>query len=80
LFDFSGLGNIDLGAVIALVSLIGTTIVWLLDRYLWRRKRLVYRVQVDAQIGVHPRQNRAREMVDPRVSCASSGRPRWSRR
>ncbi|WP_350276097.1 substrate-binding domain-containing protein [Kribbella sp. HUAS MG21] len=67
MLDFSELGNIDLGTVIALVSLIGTSIVWLLDRYLWRRKRLVYRVQVDAQIGVHPRQTRAREMVDIEV-------------
>jgi phosphate transport system substrate-binding protein len=67
LFDFSGLATIDLGTVIALVSLIGTSIVWLLDRYFWRRKRLVYRVQVDAQIGVHPRQDRAREMVDIEV-------------
>ncbi|MBP2352812.1 hypothetical protein JOF29_003895 [Kribbella aluminosa] len=54
LLDFSGLGNIDLGTVIALVSPTGTSIVWLLDRYVWRRKRLVYRVQVDARIGVHP--------------------------
>ena len=67
MFDFSGLGTIDLGTVIALVSLIGTSIVWLLDRYFWRRKRLVYRVQVDAQIGVHPQQNRAREVVDIEV-------------
>lgn len=67
MFDFSGLGSIDLGTVIALVSLIGTSIVWLLDRYFWRRKRLVYRVQVDAQIGVHPQQNRAREVVDIEV-------------
>ncbi|TCC32870.1 PstS family phosphate ABC transporter substrate-binding protein [Kribbella speibonae] len=67
MFDFSELGTIDLGTVIALVSLLGTSIVWLLDRYLWRRKRLVYRVQVDAQIGVHPSQKRAREMVDIEV-------------
>ncbi|MFD7155289.1 PstS family phosphate ABC transporter substrate-binding protein [Kribbella sp. NPDC059898] len=64
LFD---LGNIDLGTVIALVSLVGTSIVWLLDRYVWRRKRLVYRVQVDAQIGVHPRQGQAHELVDVEV-------------
>ncbi|HZX06693.1 PstS family phosphate ABC transporter substrate-binding protein [Kribbella sp.] len=67
MFDFSGLGNIDLGTVIALVSLVGTSIVWLLDRYVWRRKRLVYRVQVDAQIGVHPRQGQARDLVDVEV-------------
>ncbi|MFG1909822.1 PstS family phosphate ABC transporter substrate-binding protein [Kribbella sp. NPDC048928] len=64
LFDF---GNIDLGTVIALVSLVGTSIVWLLDRYVWRRKRLVYRVQVDAQIGVHPHQGQAHELVDVEV-------------
>lgn len=67
MFDFTGLGNIDLGTVIALVSLVGTSIVWLLDRYVWRRKRLVYRVQVDAQIGVHPRQGQAQELVDVEV-------------
>ncbi|MGW7687090.1 PstS family phosphate ABC transporter substrate-binding protein [Kribbella sp. NPDC054772] len=67
MFDFSGFGSINIETVIAAVTLIGTAIVWLLDRYLWRRKRLVYRVQVDAQIGVHPRQNRAREMVDIEV-------------
>ncbi|WP_157997229.1 PstS family phosphate ABC transporter substrate-binding protein [Kribbella rubisoli] len=67
LFDFSGFGSINIETVIALVTLIGTAIVWLLDRYVWRRKRLVYRVQVDAQIGVHPRQNRAKEMVDIEV-------------
>ncbi|WP_427893087.1 PstS family phosphate ABC transporter substrate-binding protein [Kribbella sp. GL6] len=64
MFDFA---NIDLGTVIALVSLVGTSIVWLLDRYVWRRKRLVYRVQVDAQIGVHPRQGQAHELVDVEV-------------
>jgi ABC-type phosphate transport system substrate-binding protein len=67
LFDFSGLGTIDLGTVISLVSVLVTAIVWLLDRYLWRRKRLVYRVQVDAQIGVHPSQSRARDLVDVEV-------------
>ncbi|MFF0267927.1 PstS family phosphate ABC transporter substrate-binding protein [Kribbella sp. NPDC004536] len=66
LFDFSGLGNIDLGTAVSLVSVIVTAIVWLLDRYLWRRKRLVYRVQVDAQIGVHPK-SRARDLVDVEV-------------
>ena len=66
MFDFSGFGNINLETVIAAVTLFGTSIVWLLDRYLWRRKRLVYRVQVDAQIGVHPK-NQAKEMVDVEV-------------
>ncbi|MFG1625832.1 PstS family phosphate ABC transporter substrate-binding protein [Kribbella sp. NPDC049227] len=67
MFDFSGFGSINIETVIAAVTLFGTSIVWLLDRYLLRRKRLVYRVQVDAQIGVHPKQNRAREMVDVEV-------------
>ncbi|TDW22320.1 ABC-type phosphate transport system substrate-binding protein [Kribbella kalugense] len=67
MFDFSGFGSINIETVIAAVTLIGTAIIWLLDRYVWRRKRLVYRVQVDAQIGVHPRQNRAKEMVDIEV-------------
>lgn len=67
MFDFSGFGNINLETVIAAVTLIGTAVIWLLDRYLWRRKRLVYRVQVDAQIGVHPKQNHAKQMVDIEV-------------
>ncbi|GAA1596593.1 substrate-binding domain-containing protein [Kribbella karoonensis] len=67
MFDFSGLGSIDLGTAVSLVSVIVTAIVWLLDRYVWRRKRLVYRVQVDAQIGVHPRQGHARDLVDVEV-------------
>ncbi|TDO33235.1 ABC-type phosphate transport system substrate-binding protein [Kribbella sp. VKM Ac-2527] len=51
--DFSGLGDINLETVIAAVALIGTAIAWLVDRYFLRRKRLVYRVQVDAPIGVN---------------------------
>ena len=41
MFDFSGFGNINLETVIAAVTLVGTSVIWLLDRYLWRRKRLV---------------------------------------
>jgi phosphate transport system substrate-binding protein len=67
LFDFSGFGSINIETVIAAITLIGTCVIWLLDRYVWRRKRLVYRVQVDAQIGMHPKQDRAREMVDVEV-------------
>lgn len=52
--DFSGLGDINLETVIAAIALIGTVIVWLVDRYFLRRKRLVYWVQVDAPIGVFP--------------------------
>lgn len=61
--DFSGLGDINLETVIAAVALIGTVIVWLVDRYFLRRKRLVYRVQVDAPIGVFP----SSHMVDVEV-------------
>jgi ABC-type phosphate transport system substrate-binding protein len=63
LVDFSGLGDINLETVIALITLIGTVIAWVLDRYLLRRKRLVYRVQVDAPIGVFP----SSHMVDVEV-------------
>jgi ABC-type phosphate transport system substrate-binding protein len=73
--DFSGFASINIETVIAAVTLIGTAIVWLLDRYVWRRKRLVYRVQVDAQIGVHPKQGRAREMVDIEVVHQGQGVP-----
>ncbi|MEV5961224.1 substrate-binding domain-containing protein [Kribbella sp. NPDC051952] len=66
MFDFSGFGDINLETVIAAVTLIGTSVIWLLDRYLWRRKRLVYRVQVDAQIGV-ANQDHARHLVDVEV-------------
>ncbi|WP_158292949.1 MULTISPECIES: PstS family phosphate ABC transporter substrate-binding protein [Kribbella] len=61
--DFSGLGDINLETVIAAIALIGTVIVWLVDRYFLRRKRLVYRVQVDAPIGVFP----SSHMVDVEV-------------
>jgi len=61
--DFSGLGDINLETVIAAVALIGTVVVWLVDRYFLRRKRLVYRVQVDAPIGVFP----SSHMVDVEV-------------
>jgi phosphate transport system substrate-binding protein len=61
--DLSGLGDINLETVIALVTLIGTVSAWVLDRYLLRRKRLVYRVQVDAPIGVFP----SSHMVDVEV-------------
>jgi ABC-type phosphate transport system substrate-binding protein len=63
LVDLSGLGDINLETVIALITLIGTVIAWVLDRYLLRRKRLVYRVQVDAPIGVFP----SSHMVDVEV-------------
>jgi phosphate transport system substrate-binding protein len=61
--DFSGLGDISLETVISAVALIGTMVVWLVDRYFLRRKRLVYRVQVDAPIGVFP----SSHMVDVEV-------------
>jgi ABC-type phosphate transport system substrate-binding protein len=61
--DFSGLGDISLETVISAVALIGTIVVWLVDRYFLRRKRLVYRVQVDAPIGVFP----SSHMVDVEV-------------
>jgi hypothetical protein len=67
LFDFSGFGNINLETVIAAIALIGTAVAWLLDRYVLRRKRLVYRVQVDAQIGVYPSQDKTQRMVDVEV-------------
>ncbi|WP_145811367.1 PstS family phosphate ABC transporter substrate-binding protein [Kribbella amoyensis] len=61
--DFSGLGDINLETVIAGIALVGTAIAWLVDRYFLRRKRLVYRVQVDAPIGVYP----SSHMVDVEV-------------
>ena len=61
--DLSGLGDINLETVIAAIALIGTVVVWLADRYFLRRKRLVYRVQVDAPIGVFP----SSHMVDVEV-------------
>ncbi|MEV6288537.1 substrate-binding domain-containing protein [Kribbella sp. NPDC051770] len=61
--DFSGLGDINLETVIAAVALISTAVAWLVDRYFLRRKRLVYRVQVDAPIGVFP----SSHMVDVEV-------------
>jgi ABC-type phosphate transport system substrate-binding protein len=66
--DFSGLGDINLETVIAAIALIGTVIVWLVDRYFLRRKRLVYRVQVDAPIGVFP----SSHMVDVEVRYQGS--------
>ena len=67
LFDFSGFGSINLETVIAAIALIGTAVAWLLDRYVLRRKRLVYRVQVDAQMGVYPSQDKTQRMVDVEV-------------
>ncbi|MGC4941393.1 substrate-binding domain-containing protein [Kribbella sp. DT2] len=61
--DFSGLGDINLETVIAAIALISTAIAWTVDRYFLRRKRLVYRVQVDAPIGVFP----SSHMVDVEV-------------
>jgi ABC-type phosphate transport system substrate-binding protein len=61
--DFSGIGNLNLETVISAIALIGTVIVWLVDRYFLRRKRLVYRIQVDAPIGVFP----SSHMVDVEV-------------
>ncbi|WP_433002269.1 PstS family phosphate ABC transporter substrate-binding protein [Kribbella sp. CA-294648] len=61
--DLSGLGEINLETVIAATALVGTVVVWLVDRYFLRRKRLVYRVQVDAPIGVFP----SSHMVDVEV-------------
>jgi len=67
LFTFSGFGNINLETVIAAVALISTAVAWLVDRYILRRKRLVYRVQVDAQIGVFPGEDKTQRMVDVEV-------------
>ncbi|MEV0284664.1 MULTISPECIES: substrate-binding domain-containing protein [unclassified Kribbella] len=65
--DFSGLGDINLETIIAAIALIGTAVAWLVDRYVLRRKRLVYRVQVDAPIGVYPSTDKAHRMVDVEV-------------
>ncbi|MEU4194416.1 substrate-binding domain-containing protein [Kribbella sp. NPDC026611] len=67
LFSFSNFGNINLETVIAAIALIGTAIAWLVDRYILRRKRLVYRVQVDARIGVYPGEEKTQRMVDVEV-------------
>ncbi|GAA1673719.1 substrate-binding domain-containing protein [Kribbella yunnanensis] len=67
MFDFSGFASVNLETVIAAVALIGTAIAWLVDRYVLRRKRLVYRVQVDARIGVYPRADQTQRMVDVEV-------------
>ena len=65
--DFSGLGDINLETVLAAIALVSTAIAWLVDRYVLRRKRLVYRVQVDARIGVYPGTDKTHRMVDVEV-------------
>lgn len=67
MFTFSGFGNINLETVIAAIALVSTAAAWLVDRYILRRKRLVYRVQVDAQIGVYPGVDKTQRMVDVEV-------------
>ncbi|MGY4766036.1 PstS family phosphate ABC transporter substrate-binding protein [Kribbella sp. CWNU-51] len=67
MFDFSGFGSINLETVIAAIALVSTAAAWLVDRYILRRKRLVYRVQVDAQIGVFPGEDKTQRMVDVEV-------------
>jgi hypothetical protein len=52
--------------VIAGVALLVTIVAWLFDRFLLRRRRLVYRVQVDTPIGVHPQAHK--DKVDVAVS------------
>ncbi len=59
--------DINLETVIAAIALIGTVVAWLVDRYILRRKRLVYRVQVDAPIGVFPGEDKTQRMVDVEV-------------
>jgi len=65
--DFSGLGDINLETVLAAIALVSTAIAWLVDRYVLRRTRLVYRVQVDARIGVYPGTDKTHRMVDVEV-------------
>ena len=65
--DFSGLGDINLETIIAAIALIASVVAWLIDRYILRRKRLVYRVQVDAPMGVYPSADKTQRMVDVEV-------------
>src|SRR6266542_1480893 len=60
------LSTVSLDTVIAGVALLGTIVAWLFDRFLLRRRRLVYRVQVDTPIGVHPQAHK--DKVDVAVS------------
>lgn len=60
------LSTVSLDTVIAGVALLVTIVAWLFDRFLLRRRRLVYRVQVDTPIGVHPQAHK--DKVDVAVS------------
>jgi hypothetical protein len=69
--------TVSLDTLIAAVALLATVGAWLVDRFLLRRRRLVYRVQVDTPIGVHPQAHkdkvqvavtyRTQEVADPSI-------------
>jgi phosphate transport system substrate-binding protein len=58
--SFASLGDVTLEAVLAIVGLVGTVALWLTDRYVLQRRKIAYRVQMDAALHVTP----ATELVD----------------
>lgn len=63
--------NITLEAALTAVALFVTVAVWLVDRFLWRSKRLAYRVQLDTPISVAP----ATGMTDLEIRFRGRGVP-----
>src|SRR5262245_62744530 len=60
--------NIDPAALLTACTLVATIAGWLIDRYWTRRKRIIYRVQLNTPIGMTPRD--ARSIVELQLQRA----------
>lgn len=77
--SFENLGDVSLEAALAAMALLGTVTVWLVDRLLFQRRRLAYRVQMDAPLDVTPSTDLVDvELRSPRHPRCPAAVPTWA--
>jgi phosphate transport system substrate-binding protein len=58
--SFASLGDVTLEAALTVAALVGTFALWSIDRFVFQRRKIAYRVQMDTPLHVTP----ATELVD----------------